>query len=47
MDSSGGGMPPFNFPAYYLLRRWHNLLPVAYLGQQIAVIRDDPCLNQV
>ena len=34
-------------PAYHLLRRWHNLVPVAYLGQQIAVIRDDPCLNQV
>jgi hypothetical protein len=34
-------------PAYHLLRRWHGLLPLAYLGQQIAAIRDDPCLAQV
>ena len=34
-------------PAYHLLRRWHGLLPLAYLGQQIAIIRDDPCLAQV
>ncbi|MBI5842304.1 MAG: hypothetical protein HZB19_19635 [Chloroflexi bacterium] len=34
-------------PAYHLLRRWHGLPPVAYLGQQIAVIRDDPCLEKV
>ena len=34
-------------PAYHLLRRWHALSPLAYLGQQIALIRDDPCLAQV
>lgn len=31
-------------PAYHLLRRWHGLEPLPYLGQQIAAIRDDPCL---
>lgn len=34
-------------PAYHLLRRWHGLSPLTYLGQQIAYIRDDPCLAQV
>lgn len=34
-------------PAYHLLRRWHGLPPLPYLGQQIAMIRDDPCLQQV
>lgn len=34
-------------PAYHLLRRWHGLSPLAYLGQQVAIIRDDPCLAQV
>jgi hypothetical protein len=34
-------------PAYHLLRRWHGLLPLVYLGRQIALIRDDPCLVQV
>ncbi len=34
-------------PAYHLLRRWHDLSPLAYLGQQIALIRDDPCLAQM
>jgi len=34
-------------PAYHLLRRWHGLPPLPYLGQQIALIRDDPCLDQV
>ena len=34
-------------PAYHLLRRWHGLSPLTYLGQQIALIRDDPCLVQV
>jgi len=34
-------------PAYHLLRRWHNLPPLAYLGGQIAVIRDDPWLAYV
>ncbi len=34
-------------PAYHLLRRWHKLAPLAYLGGQIAVIRDDPWLAYV
>ena len=34
-------------PAYHLLRRWHGLSPLSYLGQQIASIRADPCLVQV
>ncbi len=34
-------------PAYHLLRRWHGLLPLPYLGQAIAEIRNDPCLEQV
>ena len=34
-------------PAYHLLRRWHHLPSLPYLGQQIALIRDDPCLSQV
>ncbi|MEW6405848.1 MAG: hypothetical protein AB1649_28995 [Chloroflexota bacterium] len=34
-------------PAYHLLRRWHGLPSLPYLGQQIASIRDDPYLVQV
>jgi len=34
-------------PSYHLVRRWHGLPALAYLGQQIAIIRDDPCLSQV
>lgn len=34
-------------PAYHLLRRWHGLAPLEYLGQQNAVIRDDPWLTYV
>ena len=34
-------------PAYQLLRRWHQLPALPYLGQQIALIRDDPYLAQV
>ena len=34
-------------PSYHLLRRWHGFSPLAYLGQQIALIRDDPCLARV
>jgi hypothetical protein len=34
-------------PAYHLLRRWHGLSPLAYLGQRIASIYDDPFLAQV
>jgi hypothetical protein len=31
-------------PAYHLLRRWHNLPKVRYLGQSLAYIREDPSL---
>lgn len=31
-------------PAYHLLRRWHGLPPLPYLGQELAYIRDDPNL---
>jgi hypothetical protein len=31
-------------PVYHLLRRWHGLPKLPYLGQQIAKIRDDPNL---
>ena len=34
-------------PAYHLLRRWHELAPLPYLGQQLAYIRDDPNLVYV
>jgi hypothetical protein len=34
-------------PSYHLLRRWHHLPTLPYLGQQIALIRDDPCLAHV
>jgi len=34
-------------PAYHLLRRWHGLTPLPYLGQMLAYIRDDPYLQQV
>lgn len=34
-------------PAYHLLRRWHGLPKLSYLGQSIALIRDDPCLRFV
>lgn len=34
-------------PAYHLLRRWHGLAPLPYLGQQLAYIRDDPNLTHV
>lgn len=29
-------------PVYHLLREWHELPPLPYLGQQLAYIRDDP-----
>jgi hypothetical protein len=32
-------------PVYHLLREWHNLPPLPYLGQQLAYIRDDPNLQ--
>jgi hypothetical protein len=31
-------------PAYHLLRRWHGLPDVPYLGQSLAYIREDPNL---
>ena len=34
-------------PTYHLLRRWHNLPALPYLGQQLAYIRDDPNLAYV
>ncbi len=34
-------------PAYHLLRAWHGLPPLPYLGQQLAYIRDDPNLEYV
>jgi hypothetical protein len=34
-------------PAYHLLRRWHGLPPLAYLGQQSAIILNDPWLAYV
>lgn len=34
-------------PAYHLLRRWHGLEPLPFLGQKIAMIQNDPCLNMI
>ena len=34
-------------PTYHLLRKWHGLPPLPYLGQQLAYIRDDPSLEYV
>lgn len=34
-------------PVYHLLRRWHGLAPLPYLGQQLAYIRDDLSLAYV
>ncbi len=34
-------------PAYHLLRSWHGLAALPYLGQQSALIRDDPNLSHV
>ncbi len=34
-------------PAYHLLRRWHSLPPMPYLGQSLAYIRNDPNLQFV
>lgn len=31
-------------PMYHLLRRWHGLSPLPYLGSVPAYIRDDPSL---
>jgi len=34
-------------PVYHLLREWHNLPPLPYLGRQLAYIRDDPNLAYI
>lgn len=34
-------------PVYHLLRFWHGLPRLPYLGQQLAYIRDDPSLAYV
>lgn len=34
-------------PAYHLLRRWHGLAPLPYLGQSLSYIRTDPFLQFV
>jgi hypothetical protein len=34
-------------PAYHLLRRWHQLPPMPFLGQHLAYIRDDPNLKYI
>lgn len=31
-------------PVYHLLREWHGLETLPYLGKQLAYIRDDPYL---
>ena len=31
-------------PSYHLLRRWHGLPELPYLGQELAYIRNDPNL---
>lgn len=34
-------------PAYHLLRQWHALAPLPYLGQQLAYIRNDANLGYI
>lgn len=34
-------------PTYHLLREWHHLGPLPYLGQKLAYILEDPCLEYV
>ena len=34
-------------PAYHLVRSWHGLPALPYLGQRLAYISDDPYLAQV
>lgn len=34
-------------PVYHLLRKWHDLPALPYLGQQLAYIRDDPNLQYI
>lgn len=34
-------------PAYHLLRLWHGLPPLPFLGQRLSYIADDPSLTHV
>ncbi|HYG61901.1 MAG TPA: hypothetical protein VEL74_04930 [Thermoanaerobaculia bacterium] len=34
-------------PAYHLVRSWHGLPALPYLGQRLGYISDDPCLAHV
>jgi hypothetical protein len=34
-------------PTYHLVRKWHDLPNLPYLGQQLAYIRDDPNLAYI
>ena len=34
-------------PTYHMLREWHDLERLPYLGRQLAYIRDDPCLEYI
>ncbi len=34
-------------PTYHLLRRWHGLSRLPFLGQPIPLVRDDPSLDFV
>jgi chromosome condensin MukBEF complex kleisin-like MukF subunit len=34
-------------PAYHLLRQWHDLPSLSFLGQRLAYICDDPSLDYV
>ena len=34
-------------PTYHLLREWHGLPPLPYLGQKLAYILEDPNLEHV
>ncbi|MFN2227798.1 MAG: hypothetical protein ACK2UY_15870 [Anaerolineae bacterium] len=34
-------------PTYHLLRRWHGLPRLPYLGRELAYIRDDPNLAYI
>jgi hypothetical protein len=34
-------------PTYHMLREWHELRRLPYLGRQLAYIRDDPCLKRI
>ena len=34
-------------PTYHLVRTWHGLPVLPYLGQQLAYIRDDPSLAYI